>query len=460
MEWNEYMTIQFHEKAATRFNELAQELLTKVRTFPSAEVRPTRASLLHPVAQLSEKDISGTIARKQRSVNGFGEETGRYWDSRTGRVGYEGEEYAAVKDLAARLEQSGPLKDRVSLRFLLDELFTWLRETLETRRTDTFTDFIAKRCSEAIKVYEFWIPVYRTYSSREFSMGPAQFRTISPAMLERWYSRIPEEQRELQSGVDIVLSRQRSALQGTLAACVVFEAEPTKAAEAAHTAADEAIALLRFLSEVNWTCRITSHCLPIGKENTRTAMDILVQNSEIRSIGNKVIDQGPAGWNVDEARRFPLTAGVLELLQEFASQRGTSEFTVDLYGALQLHARASIATEVAHKLVFVVAAAESIFLHNASEPMQKNLGERMAFLIGGNVEQRKNVIQNVDEFYGIRSRLIHHGKEVQEHQKDVVDEFFVNVWLSFVTLMRNRDQWKTRSHMLATLEDRKLERIS
>ncbi len=123
---------------------------------------------------------------------------------------------------------------------------------------------------------------------------------------------------------------------------------------------------------------------------------------------------------------------------------------------MQLHARASIATEVAHKLVFVVAAAESIFLRNASEPIQKNLGERMAFLIGEDVEQRKKVIQNVDEFYGIRSGLIHHGKEVQEHQKDIVDEFFVNVWFSFVTLMRSREQWKTRSDMFATLEDRKL----
>ncbi len=315
------MTIEFHENAAARFNELAQELLTKVRAFPAVEPRSNGASLIHPMAQLSEKDVSGVIAWKQSSVNGFGEETGRYWDSSTGRMGYEAEEYAAVRNLAARLEQSEPLKDRVSLRFLLDELFTWLRETLEAKRTDTLTDFIAKRRSEAVKDHEFWIPVYRTYSSREFSMGPVQFRTISPAMLERWYSRIPEEQRKREPGVDIVLRRQRSALQGTLAACVVVEADPIKAAEAARTAADEAIALLRFLSEVNWTCRITSHCLPMGKENTRTTMDILVQNGEIRSIGKGVIEQGPAGWNVDEARRFPLTAGVLESLQELASQR-------------------------------------------------------------------------------------------------------------------------------------------
>jgi hypothetical protein len=214
--------------------------------------------------------------------------------------------------------------------------------------------------------------------------------------------------------------------------------------------------MVRFLSEVNWTCRITSYCLPIGKESTRTTVDIKVQNGEIRSIGKGVIDEGPSGWNVDGARKSPMNVDVLELLQDLASKRSTTELRTDVYGALQLHARASIATEVAHKLVFVVAAAESIFLRNASEPIQKNLGERMTFLIGQDVEERRKVIRNVDEFYGIRSGLIHHGKEVQDHQKDVVDEFFVNVWFSFIILMRSAGQWKTRNDMFATLEDRKL----
>ena len=104
----------------------------------------------------------------------------------------------------------------------------------------------------------------------------------------------------------------------------------------------------------------------------------------------------------------------------------------------------------------MVAAAESIFLRNASEPIQKNLGERMAFLIGQSVDERRNVIKNVDAFYGIRSRLIHHGKEIQDHQRDVVDEFFVNVWFSFVVLMRRASKWITRDEMFLALEEQKL----
>lgn len=450
------MTVEFNEKAAARFNELAQGLLTKASTFPPVQSRSNAKTLIYPVAHLNESDVIGSVVWKQRCVNGLGEETGRYWETGTGRVGYEADGYAAAKDLGKRIEQTAPLKNRVSLRFLLDQLFTWLQETLESKRHNTFTDFIADRASAVIQVHEFWIPVYRTYSSREFAIGEVKFKTISPAMIERWYSRIPEEERKRAPGADIALARQRSLLQGTLAACVVVEAEALKAVEVARAQADESVALLRFLSEVNWTCRVTSYCFPIGKENTQTTMDIVVNNGEIRSIGRGVIEQGPAGWNVDEARQFPLTVGVLELLQELASKRNSSELLSDVYGALQLHARASVATEVAHKLVFVVAAAESIFLRNGNEPIQKNLGERMAFLIGQNVDERRKVIKNVDDFYGIRSALIHHGKAIQEDQMDIIDEFFVNVWFSFVTLMRNRDQWMTRNDMFISLEDRKL----
>ena len=39
---------------------------------------------------------------------------------------------------------------------------------------------------------------------------------------------------------------------------------------------------------------------------------------------------------------------------------------------------------------------------------------------------------------------------------DIVDEFFVNVWFSFLMLMRSVDRWKTRSDMFVALEERKL----
>jgi hypothetical protein len=454
MNSDETVRIEFHEQAAARLSELAQDLLTRVGSFGRIEAETPVGADLHPVAQLTESDLLGPVGIQRHSVNELGEETGRYWESGGYRVGWEGEGFESIKALATKFESSNPLRGRVSGRFLLDEIFTWLRATLEGNETGALPDFIAARCSEAIKAHEIWIPVYRTYSAHEFSIGSVQFRTISGPMLDRWYSRIPEKDRE--PGAVITMNRRRSLLQGTLAVRVVANAEPAKASEIAHASADEAVALLRFLSPVNWTCRITSHCLPIGKENTRTTMDLTMRDGEIRRIGRATVEEGPAGWNIDDARNSPPTVGVLEVLDQLGLRKDATEFRSDLYGALQLHARHSVASEIAHKLVFVVAAAESMFLRNSSEPIQKNLGERMAFLIGNTLDERKKLIKNVDLFYNIRSALIHHGQQVQEGDKDVVDEFFLNVWLSFKRLLESLDRWKTRNEMFTELEDRKL----
>jgi len=456
MKSNEPIKIEFHEQAAARITKLAQSVLSKVGTFGRIHSQTGGRTELHPVANFSDKGEIGPISWNPGSVNGLGLETGRYWESGGMRVGWEGEGYEAVKSLASRFENSDPLKGRVSSRFVLDEVFAWLRDKLEAKRTDTLPEFMAARCSEEIKHHDIWVPVYRTYSARDFLIGNVQFRTISRPMLERWYSRIPREELKRAPGAEIALNRQRSALQGTLAASVRVEAEPRKASETAQADADEAVALLRFLSPVNWTCRLTSHCLPIGKENTHTTMHLAVEDGSIRGIEKGTIEVGPAGWNIDEARETSLTAGVLEALHGLASQRTKTEFRTDLYGALQLHARHSVATEVAHKLVFVVAAAESFFLRNSSEPIQKNLGERVAFLIGHSVDERRKVIRNVDEFYSIRSGLIHHGRDVQEDQKDVVDEFFFNVWFSFSRLLGSAGHWRTRDEMFTALENKKL----
>jgi hypothetical protein len=208
------------------------------------------------------------------------------------------------------------------------------------------------------------------------------------------------------------------------------------------------------LSQVNWKCRLVSHSLPVGRENTMQAIELIVENDVITGTTKRSIEQGPAGWRIDDSRH--LLPNRLEALHRLASSRETTEFKSDLYSAFQLHSRNSVATEVSHKIVFVVAAIESLLLKDSNEPIQKNLGERMAFLIGNSLQTRKEIIKNVDEFYRIRSEFIHHGKEVRVKGIAVVDKFFSNVWDVFDTLLTNADRFKTREELLAVLEDRKL----
>jgi hypothetical protein len=52
--------------------------------------------------------------------------------------------------------------------------------------------------------------------------------------------------------------------------------------------------------------------------------------------------------------------------------------------------------------------------------------------------------------------LIHHGREVREDEKEVVDAFFSAVWRSFARALAQAHRFQTRNDMFKMLEDREL----
>lgn len=230
-----------------------------------------------------------------------------------------------------------------------------------------------------------------------------------------------------------------------------MRAEQCKAIEIAHSKAEIATSLLRFLSPANLTSELVCYCAPLGRQRRETATEILMSNGKIERIGERVIDQGPSGWNVDEARA--LMPGFLEALHNLASNTAT-DFRRAVFDAMLVYSRNSVSSEVSDKLVFVLAALESILLRSSSEPIQKNLGERMAFLIGQSLPERKAILKNVEDTYRVRSGFIHHGNAVED--TEVVNEFLVYAWTSLANLLGAIDKYKSTAELTSALEDRKM----
>jgi hypothetical protein len=77
-----------------------------------------------------------------------------------------------------------------------------------------------------------------------------------------------------------------------------------------------------------------------------------------------------------------------------------------VYDALLIYSRNSVAITPADKLVYILVGLESVLIRNSNEPLGKNIGERMRFLVGDSVDSRKAVLANVDEIYKLRSSFI------------------------------------------------------
>ena len=443
--------IEFHPNAKAAFATAAEDLLRSVKAYPETEQHVGKKFNIHPKVVVPEGEIIGTPQITERSVDRTGTEVGRFWSGSNGRFGWAGDDYQQLKRFAERIARSTDLDGLVSEEFILDQAFAWLRETMEHKRSDSITDYISYRCSEEIKDHEFYIPLCRTYSSVNFAIGEVEFKSISKEFLDGWFPSQPLENPDMERRVRELENDTRAKFQATLAACVKIRAEAKAASQEALARTLRATALLRFLSIANWTSKVRSFTLPFGMEGSTGWHSFNLDSGVVKSLSSASVFEGPYEWVIDEARaELP---GLLECLSDLASTQGT-DFRKTLFDAMLIYSRNSTTTDPANKLVFILVALESMLLKDASEPIQGNLGERMAFLVGASLDARKNIVSTVKKTYAMRSKFIHHGQGIDD--LEVFDAFLFNAWSSFVKLLELRDRFKTRLELIGKLDEMKL----
>jgi len=310
----------------------------------------------------------------------------------------------------------------------------------------------SKKSWQETKDFEIWIPLYRTYLESPISMGSVVFRTITREMMAECEARIPKPDPETAMAVQLAFARDRSAVQGCAAAAFKIRAERTKAIAIAREQAESAVALLRFFSPANWTPKLRSYCTLLGSENVRRRAELFMQGNSIVTDSRGVLDGG-AQWVLPNSylASFP---GLLDRLRALSAAPTRTSFRPDLYDSLLMYSRNSVAIEPADKLVYILVGLESMLLRGENEPLAKNVGERLAFLVGESKEKRIAVNENAVEVYRHRSGFIHHGRSIKD--LDVLTTFMLNAWTCFNVLLVNMDRYQTKGQLIDALEDRKM----
>jgi hypothetical protein len=131
-----------------------------------------------------------------------------------------------------------------------------------------------------------------------------------------------------------------------------------------------------------------------------------------------------------------------------------TEFQEKLLDALLLYSRSTREKDLAGRLVYMLVAIETILLRDENESIQQNIGERMAFIIGNNLEARRAKIRHLKDAYGLRSKFIHHGETIAEIES--VRAFMLDVWTLFTTLLKVSHKYHTKAQLINSLDARRL----
>ncbi|WLT38116.1 hypothetical protein NON20_21645 [Synechocystis sp. B12] len=169
-------------------------------------------------------------------------------------------------------------------------------------------------------------------------------------------------------------------------ACIVtkIEAESSYAYKYAIEQAQKITSIIGILSGAVLVPNIKSTCRIKGSENIARAITFFEVDNKIFRISEGSIEKSSSQALIinqeliDEFSNLGLNR-ISDLLAK--DQESLLPFENKVLNFLFLYSKASFTNEPVEKIVYVLSALESILLKDNNEPIQQNLGERLAFLL-------------------------------------------------------------------------------
>lgn len=444
------MALELHPEAASNLNRKAAALVGLVRPIRREPVGSFRPQPF-VAATISESEMA--VRPRQATISdGLGNDIGRFFAHAGAQYGLLEKDYAEFASLVAGMQRTKGLVGKVSVSRLATLAFEWLEERYKQLTGLSLTDHVLARLPAEISRQEIWVPVANLYIESEFSLGQIAFKTLSRDLFDRWLAETGTEPAVNRWREDI--EEERRKLQGLAAATVSVEAEPERARELAYDAVEDTLALLRFFSPANHHPKAVSYCTILGKENEERAKCLTLRDERLIGIHSGVLGKGRSRWVIDTEGLAIFRQGGLGVLDELLRTAKRSAYQERLYEALLLYSRSCLAKEVVDKLVYLIVPLESMLLRNESEPVQYSISERVAFLIGKDLEDRKRIIRVVKKAYGLRSGFLHHGEAPEDLA--LMQEFMDIAWRSMHGLLINAQKFTAVEALLDAIENRRL----
>ena len=158
-------------------------------------------------------------------------------------------------------------------------------------------------------------------------------------------------------------------------------------------------------------------------------------------------------WIISRANLNDLQQYGLDEVAALLDADELSDFQRAVRSSLLAFSRATTFPEMADRLVFAFSAIEGLMLRNASESIQQNVGDRVAFLTQTDPSKRQRVVENFREAYRMRSQYIHH--RLTELDVRELDEAFTNIRAAISSAVSNANFFKTKDDFLAAIERKK-----
>jgi hypothetical protein len=469
------MSFNIHPSAIQNFNKKAQELISLIKEFiENSTKKNSFPTDLYISANLTKDDIIGEVV--ESTINNNGETIEKFFRIKNKIYGLREEDYKELKKVSERIQLLPAFTKSISLSYIEEKLFEWVKSAFLSKDSNIlFMEYFQNEAKVIIQSFSLWIPIANLGVENPFSIGKSEIIPLSKAKLDDWEATYlanlnPDSLADLdvkylenlnfeqiKKNLADTFHSIRKDYQGLACVVTTIEAEQKYAHDYALEQAQKITSILSILSGAVSVPNDKSFSQIKGSENISQAALFFEINNKITNISQGIIEKNsPRTFMINgEILQEMNTMGLGKISYLLALEpEELRPFEKQVLTFLLLYSKASFTDEPIEKLVYILSALESILLRPDNEPIQQNLGERLAFFISDKLDERKAIVKNLRSVYGFRSKYIHHGSSSSE--LETIQEFLFFVFRFFIMLINNFHVFSQKEDFLNYIDDKKL----
>ena len=449
------MNLQLPAEIASSIDEQAVTFLHALTPEPEKSNDPKgtfRPNYLKSAVSISSLELPTSPIQATFGSDDY--EVARFFPIGKSAIGLSESSYDTFLKLCRELYEAAQLNVSVSETFVVDRSFEWLRQRHLGSTSLGLTNFVFEECARHVIALEVWLPIVGLDIEKELGLGKVVLKPIRQSDWRYWVSEWQARQAAdvphlRQFLIDVETDRLIVAVFRTVA-------EPIRAVEMALEKTEDALDVLRYFAPSNHYPSTPTFCSVAGSEPVSRPKHLILQDGSLVSAGftlNTLRARHP--WRIDEPLMSKMRDAGLDTLASLLRKPSVdkTELEKDFIKALAIYSNSCIAQNLTDKLLYAVLTLESVLLKDQSESLQKHIGERMAFMTGRSLDERIAIINNYKNAYALRSLAVHHGRQVEKEDLEVLERFIPSTWFTLKWIVTRLDQFNTKQEMIEHIDD-------
>ena len=354
------------------------------------------------------------------------------------------------------MQELPAMRSTLSCSFVEKKLFSWICSRYKnTDVPGNFIEYLDIEAKKNVQSIKSWIPIANLVVQNPFPVSRSEIRTFSKEIIDNWETKVSSVDGKNNEDLNKSFEKIRKEFQGFAAVVTVIEAEPGHASDFAMEEAKQITSIMGIFSGATQIPDIKCVSNIKGSENIAQATTFFDTGEDSFQMTRGILDAASAKhWKLDQKKIIKIRKIGLDKISMLLASDSLGEFEKSVLNSILLYSKSAFTSDPVEKVVYILSSLESILLKNKNEPIQQNLGERVAVFTAQKLEDRKAIIKTIKSIYGVRSRYLHHGHTSSE--LELISRFMRHIWIFFIQLLENVDRFHTQEEFVNAIDDKKL----